>query len=108
MSSSSEDTRVTMLYATRAMSEEAMRLAGQAAAGSPEHDFFAGVASPADAYRQPARAPHDDPRWFERYTPAFRDGYLKASAVIAAAASHPRLHLLMPTLEVGVPSSARP
>src|SRR6516165_12028256 len=97
MSSGTEDTRITMWYATRAMSEEALRLAGQAAAGSAEHDFYAGVASAADAHRRSARAPDKDPRWLERQTPAFRDGYLKASAVIAAAASHPRADLLMPS-----------
>ena len=109
MSSGTEDTRITMWYATRAMSEEALRLAGQAAAGSAEHDFYAGVASAADAHRRSARAPDKDPRWLERQTPVFRDGYLKASAVIAAVAGgHPRPHLLIPSFEARIRSAHNP
>ena len=99
MSSSSEDRRMTMMYATRAMSEGARRLAGQTRAGSPEHDFYAGVASAADAHQHRGRGPAEDPGWLERQTPVFRDGYLKASAIISAAAGHPQPHLLMPSFE---------
>jgi hypothetical protein len=96
MNSASEDTRLILLSATGEMAAEAMRRAATAALGTAEHEFYSGVRAAAEAYRHQGRAPAEDPDWFDRQTPAFRDGYLKASAVIAAAASHPRTHLLMP------------
>jgi hypothetical protein len=101
MSSASEDSRLILLSATGEMAAEAMRQAATAALGTAEHDFYSGVRAAAEAYRHQGRAPADDPDWFDRQTPAFRDGYLKGSAVIAAAASHPRPHLLMPQLDTG-------
>jgi hypothetical protein len=67
--------------------------------GSPEHDFYEGVASAADTHLHQGRAPAEDPGWLDRQTPAFRDGYLKASAIISAATGRPRPHLLMPSFE---------
>jgi hypothetical protein len=96
MSSASEDTRLTLLSATREMAVEAMRRAAATKVGTAEHEFYSGVRAAAEAYRHQGRAPVDNPDWFDRQTPPFRDGYLKSSAAIATAASHPRHHLLMP------------
>jgi hypothetical protein len=96
MSSASEDTRLVLLSATREMAAEAMRRAATTSVGTAEHEFYSGVRTAAEAYRHQGRAPADNSDWFHRQTPAFRDGYLKSSAAIAAATSHPRPHLLMP------------
>jgi hypothetical protein len=97
MSPASEDTRLTVLSATREMAAEAMRLAAMSPLGTPEHEFYVGVRVAAESYRRPGRAPAEHPGWFEGQSPAFREGYLEAEAAIAAAASHPRLHVLLPT-----------
>ena len=99
MSRTSEDTRLTLLYATREMAAAAMRRAGQAPLGTAEHDFYVGVTAAAHAHQHHGRAPADHPGWLQRQTAAFREGYLKASAVISAAVTDPRLNLLVPTFE---------
>jgi hypothetical protein len=97
MSSANEDTRLTLLLATREIAAEAMRRAAMSALGTAEHDFYSGVRTAAEAYRRAGRALAEIPGWFDSQTPAFREGYLEAQAAISAAASHPRLHLLIPT-----------
>ena len=97
MSSASEDARFTLLSATREMAAEAMRRAAVTPLGTAEHDFYAGVRVAAESYRRQGRAPAEHPGWLDGQSPAFREGYLKAEAAIAAAANHPREHLLLPT-----------
>ena len=90
------------MAAVRGLADQAMSMAQGYAMGSEEWHFYAGVQRAAqDALHVAAQAVHgDEPTWLRHETPAFRDGYLKASAVLAAAtvAPEPPLRLRLPAM----------
>jgi hypothetical protein len=78
------------------LADEARRAAARARLGSAEHDFYSGVRSAAERHVHPGLAAVDDLSWLDREPPAFRDGFLKTSALIATASADAPLHLRMP------------
>jgi hypothetical protein len=65
---------------------------------SDEWQFYAGVQRAAqDALHAEAQALRgDEPSWLQHERPAFREGYLKASAMLAAAVTAPEPPLRLP------------
>jgi hypothetical protein len=70
---------------------------------SDEWHFYAGVQRAAqDALHAASQAVHaDDPAWLRHETPAFQDGFLKTSALLAAAMAAPE-----PPVRLPVPAMA--
>jgi hypothetical protein len=87
---------LTLRACVARLADEARRAAAQAPLGSAVHDFYAGVRSAAERRLHPGLAAVDDVAWLDREPPAFRDGYLAASALIATASSDPPVHLPLP------------
>ena len=78
------------------MADDARRAAAKAPLGSAEHDFYSGVRSAAERHLHPGLAAVDDTSWLEREPPAFRDGYLEASTMIALGSADAPLRLPLP------------
>ena len=78
------------------LADEARHAAAMAPLGSAEHDFYSGVRSAAERRLHPGLAAVDDLSWLDREPPAFRDGFLEASTMIAMASADAPLHLPMP------------
>ncbi len=85
------------LNALRRLADEARQAAARVPLGVPDHDFYAGVASAAEHHLHAGRLAVEDPAWLERQPVAFRDGYLEAMSIIAAAARSSLFHLPLPT-----------
>jgi hypothetical protein len=83
-----------MQNALRQLADEARREAALIAMGSPEHAFYEGVVVAAEDRLHLARRELHDDRWLAAQTPHFREGYVKASDIIATAGHAPvRLYL---------------
>ncbi len=78
------------------LADEARRAAAKEPLGSVEHDFYSGVRSAAERRLRPGLAAVDDLSWLDREPPAFRDGFHKASTIIAMAPADAPLHLPVP------------
>jgi hypothetical protein len=78
------------------LADEARRAAARAALGSAEHDFYSGVGAAAERFLHPGLAAVDDLSWLDREPPAFRDGFLEASTMIAMASAQAPVHLPLP------------
>jgi len=91
-----EHTRLTLLHATRELARAARRTAASKPLGSEEHDFYAGVNSAAESRLHPGRAAADDRTWLARHPRAFRDGYMKAEALISVAVATGASHVPLP------------
>ena len=79
------------------LAEEARQRAASVPAGTADHDFYVGVITAAEDRLHPARQDAHDEAWLARQGPSFRDGYLKASDLISAAAGHTPLHFPLPS-----------
>jgi hypothetical protein len=66
--------------------------------GSPERQFYLGVEAAADEVLHPELGSSRDSDWLERHPPAFRDGYLRTSTLVANArtAADPPIRLPLP------------
>jgi hypothetical protein len=86
------------MTAVRGLAEQAMGMAQGYAMDSEEWHFYAGVQRAAqDALHVETQAVHGDaPAWLRHETRAFRDGFLKASAVIASAITAPEPPMRLP------------
>jgi hypothetical protein len=90
------------MAAVRGLADQARSRAQAYAMGSEEWQFFAGVQRAAqDALHVGAQAVHaDEPAWLRHETPEFQDGFLKTSALLAAAmaAAEPPPRLPLPSM----------
>ena len=94
---STQEPPVVLHNALRQLAEEARREAVLLPMGSPEHAFYEGVAAAAENRLHLAQSELHDDRWLAAQISYFREGYLKASDVIAAAGHAPvRLYLPRP------------
>lgn len=91
----SEDARLSLLYALRRLGEDARQAAAGCGAKSREHDFYAGVGEAVkDRLHPEAALDHDKRLRYE--TAGFREGYAKTVALIGAATTEPPTRLLLP------------
>jgi hypothetical protein len=81
----------------RLLHEEARQRAALVPLDSDEHEFYFGVSTAAQDHLHPENRSVHDEQWLSRERPAFRDGYLKTSALIAVAGPNPPHHLPFPT-----------
>ena len=79
----SNEPPVALRNALRQLAQEATQRAASVAAGTAEHSFYVGVSTAAQDRLNPVHRDVRDEAWLERETLAFRDGYLKASNLIA-------------------------
>ncbi len=77
---------VVMRNALRQLAGEARRVAALLHVGSADHDFYVGVQRAAEERLSPGLAAGDRSD-LDRRSPAFREGYLKTSTMIAEAAT---------------------
>ena len=82
--------------AIKRLADEAMNAAAVVALGSAEHDFYSGVRSAAERHLHPGLAAINDLEWLDREPPAFRNGYLEASTLIAMAPAKAAMQLPLP------------
>jgi hypothetical protein len=92
---SMEDVPLVLNNALRRLSDEARMEAALVPMTSPVHAFYAGVAAAAEDRLRPTRQDSHSTEWLNAEQPAFREGYLKASSVIATA-GHAPVRLLLP------------
>jgi len=92
---SMEDVPLVLNNALRRLSDEARTEAALVSMTSPAHAFYTGVAAAAEDRLRPARQDSHSTAWLNAEQPAFREGYLKALSVIAAA-GHAPVRLLLP------------
>jgi hypothetical protein len=86
------------MAAVRGLADQARSMAQAYAMGSEEWHFYAGVQRAAqDALHVGAQAVHGDaPAWLRHETAEFQDGFMKASALLAAAMAAPKPPLRLP------------
>ncbi len=88
MTTSDQHHRVSLLAAARSLAHDATAAARDCPSGSPEWSFYHGVeTATAHVLHPEMTAVRDDARWLESETPAFRDGFLEASALLSTAAT---------------------
>ncbi len=75
---------VVLRNALRQLADEARRVAALLHVGSADHDFYVGVQRAAEERLSPGLAASDRSD-IDRRSPAFREGYVKASTMIAEA-----------------------
>ena len=90
-----EDVPLLLNNALRRLSDEARVEAALVPMTSPVHAFYAGVAAAAEDRLRPSRQDSHGTAWLDAEPPAFREGYLKASSVIASA-GHAPVRILLP------------
>jgi hypothetical protein len=101
-----EDVPLLLNNALRLLLDEARTEAALVPMTSPVHAFYAGVAAAAEDRLRPTRQDSHSTAWLDAEQPAFREGYLKASSVIASAGHAPvRLLLPDPPPDLVTPSS---
>jgi hypothetical protein len=92
---SMEDVPLVLKNALRQLSDEARAEAARVPMTSPVRAFYTGVVTAAEDRLRPVRQDSHGTAWLDAEDPAFREGYLTASSVIAAA-GHAPLRLLLP------------
>jgi len=91
--------RPILLAAVRGLVEAARLERGLWPARAPERRFYLGVDAAAQEVLHPELGSSREPDWLDREQPAFREGYLEASLLIATAATadEPPLRLALPS-----------
>ena len=87
---------IVLRNALHQLASDARRQASSVEMDSPHHSFYIGVMTAAEDQLHLVRAAHHDETWLARETPEFRDGYLKASNLVAATAGHTPLRFVLP------------
>ena len=91
--------RLAVIEAARTLAGEAVVAARESDADSPAWRFYHGVETAALHVLRPELAEvRDGTPWLDREDPSFREGFLKASTLLATAASAPE-----PPLRVRLP-----
>jgi len=101
-----ENVPLLLNNALRQLLDEARMESALVPMTSPVHAFYAGVAAAAEDRLRPARQDSHRTAWLDAEQPAFREGYLQASNVIATAGPAPvRLLLPRPSPDLVAPGS---
>lgn len=97
------DRRPLLIDAVRSFAERARTAGQQRKMDSDEWRFYAGVQRAAhDVLHAELQAVHDgETEWLRNEAPAFREGYLKASTLLATAmaSDDPPSRLLLPDMD---------
>lgn len=89
---------VVLRNALRILADQARNEAALLDLCDPEHAFYSGVVAAAEDRLRPEVAGIHDETWLARESAPFRDGYLKASDVIAHAGPDP-VRLMVPAFD---------
>lgn len=85
MSGTAGAQRPILLGAVRGLVAEARSERSLLASGSPGHAFYLGVEAAAEEVLHPELGSSRGGDWLDRQAPAFRDGYLRTSTLLADA-----------------------
>ena len=89
---------IVLRNALRTLADQARAEAALLDICDPEHAFYSGVVTAAEDRLRPHVADIHDEVWLARESRPFRDGYLKASNVIANAEPN-QLRFMLPTYD---------
>lgn len=98
LNGSADSERSIILGAVRTLVAEARTERSLLSAGSPERQFYLGVDAAAEEVLHPELGSSRGTDWLDREAPAFQDGYLRTSTLLANAttAAEPPLRLPLP------------
>jgi hypothetical protein len=90
--------RPILLSAVRGLVATARELRGRLSATDPARHFYLGVEAAGDEVLHPELLVTRAEGWLDREPPAFRDGYVKTSILLADAmvSDTPPLHIVVP------------
>jgi hypothetical protein len=94
--STTHQPQAILRHALHRLAEDARREAATIPMDAAEHRFYVGVATAAEDRLHPERRDVHADAWLDREAADFRDGYLRASALFAAAVDRPPVRFVVP------------